>query len=114
MSDMNASLLVHLLIVNAYTAYLCTIGSRAPRVQKLGERMEHPIIGDIVLEVSKLAAQPELDRIGELVMADVSEKRYTIHTFDGRLVTWTDAAFIAVVRRDTSDEHTFFPQHVAF
>lgn len=111
---------VKLLANSAYWAYKNTLWSKPEQsAAEYFERVSHPVIGDMVLEITNWNADI-LDRIGLLVSAEQEppphmdeasyhpedwndrpwppylEKVWRIITLDGRDFYWTNAHFIAI------------------
>lgn len=113
---MEQSELLRLLEINAYGVYLNTlVGSPAPRVAALFERLTNPQIGDMVLEITTIGYVPPYgNRLGRLVRQEdepvyspegegvteedllITEKITYIQTMDGREFRWRNADFIVV------------------
>jgi hypothetical protein len=108
--------MVRLLALNAYIVYrCCMVGSPSPSVRRLYERITHPRIGDLVLEVSRLGYEPA-DQLGWL--QEVHERRegisYTITTLDMRPVTWVNAQMIGVCSQYEEGEHVLSANRIGF
>jgi hypothetical protein len=116
--------LMRLAEVTAYNLYLATlVGSPAPRVRDLGERMRSPRPGDLVLETSTVYREGDhyesligcrlgrlLRRPRENVYTDAewveqggkpdepipTEQVWYIELADGREYKWVNADFIAI------------------
>lgn len=100
----------------AFNLHSATIVGLSPHLKAMGNRVNNPRIGDLVVEITTRFRDNDLDAVGHLekvarepVQYEVpwdeeaegepcpTEMVYYIRTFDGRSFRWTNASLIAVL-----------------
>lgn len=105
---------VELLAISAYVAWSNVLsGSNSAAQHNYFERMRHPTVGELVLEITTHRRVKAIDRIGRLISVtrepydypdwNVSEdgpiptrEIWTIKTLDGREFRWENCDFIVI------------------
>lgn len=89
-----------LLETTAAALYYSACSSESKRARAVFERMDKPRVGDVVIELTTMHRNDGRERLGTLKSVSKHRgpiaKQWTIEAFDGAVVCWTNAKFIAI------------------